>query len=93
MRKPAAVVLGGAALSVLFLSGGCSSPEAICSDGEYPVVAVGSTTGRACVAEGEEPSAGYVRFPSGKVPEHVGDEWDEYWRGHVIDADGQEVAQ
>nr|BFE72877.1 hypothetical protein GCM10020092_061780 [Actinoplanes digitatis] len=31
---------------------------------------------------------GYVRFPEGKVPEHVGDEWDEYWNTHMIDKTG-----
>jgi hypothetical protein len=79
----AAVAAGGLA--------GCSFREAICRSGEYPVAAVDSTTGRACVADGEEPPAGYVRFPAGKVPEHVGDEWDRYWGEHELDEHGKEV--
>ena len=88
MRKrgaAAAIFLPG-----MILLGGCA-PEAICSDGEYPVAAVRSTTGRACVADDEQPPAGYVRFPDGKVPQHVDDEWDLYWQSHMLDATGREL--
>ena len=44
-----------------------------------------------CVPEGQEPPAGYVRYPEGKVPEHVGDKWDEYWSTVVVDAKGNVV--
>lgn len=81
----AAVAVGG-------LAAACSWRESICRSGEYPVAAVDSTTGRACVADGEEPPAGYVRFPSGKEPKHVDDEWDLYWRSHKLDERGNEVA-
>ncbi len=76
----------------LSLLGGCSFREAICSGGEYPVQAVNSTSGRACVADGAEPPAGYVRYPEGKVPKHVDDEWDLYWQEHKLDEQGREIA-
>lgn len=70
--------------------GGCGVlAEDICAGGEYPVAAVGST-GSACQKEGTEPDEGWVRYPEGKVPKHVGDEWDEYWQEHVLDENGQE---
>jgi hypothetical protein len=86
------VSLGRATLVLagLLVAGGCS-PEAICASGEYPAQAVRSTTGRVCVAEGQPPPAGYVRFPEGKVPRHVDDEWDMYWRAHTLDEGGREV--
>ncbi|MGK5682191.1 SCO0607 family lipoprotein [Actinoplanes sp. URMC 104] len=73
------------------LAGGCSLREAICGSGEYPVAAVDSLTGRACVPEGEEPPVGYVRFPAGKEPRHVDDEWDKYWSKHKLDEHGNET--
>ncbi|MEV4350274.1 hypothetical protein AB0J83_37940 [Actinoplanes sp. NPDC049596] len=81
-----------AAVLVAGLTAGCSYREAICSDGESPVAAVDSYTGRACVKDSEQPPAGYVRFPEGKVPQHVDDEWDLYWNGHKLDASGRQVA-
>ncbi|MGX6600966.1 SCO0607 family lipoprotein [Micromonosporaceae bacterium Da 78-11] len=92
MSKRAFSVLATAAVAGLFLSSGCSYREAICSSGEYPVKAVNSTTGAACVTNGEEPPDGYVRFPKGKVPKHVDDEWDKYWNEHTLDDKGNEVA-
>ena len=74
------------------LSAGCTIRDAICRSEEYPVAAVDSTTGRACVADGEEPPTGFVRFPEGKVPKHVDDEWDVYWRDHKLDERGVEMA-
>ncbi|MEU8651701.1 hypothetical protein [Streptomyces sp. NPDC048737] len=72
---------------------GCSLQieEAMCGDGEYPVLAVGSTGG-SCVPNVEEPPAGYARYPEGKVPEHVGDEWDTYWSTRTLDGRGNVVA-
>ena len=67
---------------------GCSGQERICGDGEYPVKAIGNTTGRSCVADDQEPPAGYVRYPEGQVPQHIGDEWDTYWDSRIIDANG-----
>lgn len=75
------------ALAAVVLTG-CSGQEKICRDGEYPVKAVDSVTGRACVANDEQPPAGYVRYPEGKVPEHLGDEWDTYWSTRSIDKNG-----
>ena len=70
---------------------GCSFKERICRSGEYPVKAVGSTTGRTCVRDGQDPPAGYVRYPAGKVPEHLDDEWDRYWRDKALDEHGNLV--
>ncbi|MFG2719297.1 SCO0607 family lipoprotein [Streptomyces sp. NPDC048416] len=67
---------------------GCSSQDAICGGGEYPVVTVGST-GRACVDADQGPPKGYVRYPKGKVPQHVDDTWDRYWRSHTVDGNGK----
>ncbi|MEV6182407.1 hypothetical protein [Streptomyces sp. NPDC052015] len=75
-----------AGLTAVLLTG-CSIEEASCGGGEYPVLAVGST-GSACVPDGEQPPAGYARYPEGKVPEHVGDKWDEYWSTHTLDEKG-----
>lgn len=79
------MVLLGAALGMA----GCA-PDAICRDGEYPVVQVGGT-GRTCVADDEEPPAGFTRFPAGQEPGQVDDDWDRYWRTHTVDANGQVV--
>jgi hypothetical protein len=83
-------MLGATTLAVALLTAGCSLNEKVCGGDSYPVAAVG-TTGRDCVRQGEEPPAGYVRYPEGKVPKHVGDEWDEYWDTHVIDESGAVV--
>lgn len=87
MRTLLVLATAAAALSVA----GCSS-DAICRSGEYPVKAVGNTTGAACVADDQEPPAGYVRYPEGKVPQHVGDKWDEYWSTVVVDEQGAIVS-
>ncbi|MEU6217510.1 hypothetical protein ABZ845_08305 [Streptomyces sp. NPDC047022] len=81
-----------AATAVAALAG-CSSPDfrdAICSSGEYPVLTVNGT-GSACVKNGERPPAGYTRYPEGKVPQHVDDKWDVYWRTHTLDENGHVV--
>jgi hypothetical protein len=83
-----ATALLGAALAV----GGCLARERICRSEEYPVKAVGNKTGRTCVPDGREPPAGYVRYPDGKVPKYVDDEWDKYWRTVVVDDNGNVVA-
>lgn len=69
---------------------GCSMQDAVCRGGEYPVMTVGDT-GSACVTNGEAPPEGYTRYPDGKVPEHVDDPWDVYWRTHTLDAEGNTV--
>ncbi|MFE2940900.1 SCO0607 family lipoprotein [Streptomyces sp. NPDC059255] len=85
MRTVTGLVLACAAVAAL---SGCAIEDAICSDGEYPVMTVGST-GRACTPEGEDPPKGYVRYPEGKVPEKVGDKWDIYWETHAVDEKGE----
>ncbi|MEU1125377.1 hypothetical protein ABZ371_17885 [Streptomyces sp. NPDC005899] len=89
--RPAAG-LALAALTVALLTTGCSTADAICGGGEYPVLAVGGG-GSACAPEGEEPPGGYTRYPAGKVPEHVGDKWDTYWDTRTVDKDGRIVKQ
>ncbi|MFI9644693.1 SCO0607 family lipoprotein [Streptomyces sp. NPDC052040] len=87
VRGATAALLGAAALAVL---PGCSSleyREGICRGSEYPVLTVNGT-GSACVTNGEKPPAGYVRYPEGKVPQHVDDKWDVYWRTHTVDEHG-----
>jgi hypothetical protein len=69
---------------------GCSTEDATCGGGEYPVMTIGGT-GSACVPNGEEPPKGYTRYPEGKVPEHVGDKWDTYWQTHTLDENGKVV--
>ncbi|WP_228973013.1 SCO0607 family lipoprotein [Streptomyces sp. DH12] len=83
-------VLAAAALTLPFLAG-CAYQERVCGSDEYPVKAVGNTTGSACVPDGEQPPEGYVRYPAGQVPEHLGDEWDVYWDDRVLDGDGRVV--
>ncbi|GAA2903376.1 hypothetical protein Acy02nite_86380 [Actinoplanes cyaneus] len=79
-----------AALAFLLVSG-CSSQDATCKNGEYPAAQVNGP-GSYCVPDGQEPDTGFVRYPDGKVPRHVGDEWDVYWRTHRLDAQGNEIA-
>jgi hypothetical protein len=83
-----ATALLGAALAV----GGCPVREHVCRSGEYPVKAVGNKTGRTCVRDGENPPAGYVRYPAGKIPRYVDDKWDKYWRTVVVDDNGNVVS-
>ncbi|MDN3027989.1 hypothetical protein [Streptomyces sp. S.PB5] len=83
----AAVLASAVAAVTLTGCAGWEYQESICSSGEYPVLAVG-TTGSACVADGAEPDAGYARYPEGKVPQEVGDKWDVYWQTHTLDKDG-----
>ncbi|MEL5958107.1 hypothetical protein AADR41_25675 [Streptomyces sp. CLV115] len=87
-RSRAAAGLAVAAATVAMLTTGCSTEDAICGGGEYPVMTIGST-GSACVSDDEDPPKGYVRYPKGKVPEHVDDKWDMYWRTHSVDKDGR----
>lgn len=88
-RGPARSALGLALACVtLAMLTGCSTEDASCGGGEYPVMTVGGT-GSACVSNGDEPPKGYVRYPEGKVPRHVGDKWDTYWSTHTIDENGK----
>jgi len=85
-------VMLAVAVLIAGLTAGCTIRQSICRSGEYPVAAVDSTSGRACVADGEQPPTGFVRFPEGKEPKHVDDEWDIYWRDHKLDERGVEMA-
>jgi len=90
MRYPL-YVLTGAGIAAALLATGCTIRDQICSDGEYTVKAVGNKTGATCVSNNERPPTGYVRYPKGKVPQHVGDKWDKYWATVVVDKDGHIV--
>ncbi|WP_328318269.1 SCO0607 family lipoprotein [Streptomyces sp. NBC_00388] len=87
-RARSVPVLLVAAASVAFGLTGCSTADAICGGGEYPVLNIGST-GSACASDGHEPPKGYTRYPKGKVPAHVGDRWDTYWQSHTVDRNGK----
>ncbi|MFC9266895.1 SCO0607 family lipoprotein [Streptomyces zhihengii] len=91
IRTAAAAALAGAAL-IATLTGcsGLSFQDDICGGGEYPVMSIGST-GSACVKDGEKVPEGYTRYPEGKVPQKVDDEWDVYWRTHSLDEDGKVI--
>jgi hypothetical protein len=80
----------GAAAALM--ASGCSFADRICGSDQYPVKAVGNKTGRTCVPHDQQPPAGYVRYPRDKVPEHVDDEWDRYWRTVVVDDQGNIVS-
>ncbi|MYU24676.1 hypothetical protein [Streptomyces sp. SID8352] len=82
----AALVCAAGAVTVTGCAG-LEYREASCAGGEYPVVALGGT-GSACVPDGEAPPDGFRAYPRGKVPKYVDDEWDVYWRTHVVDRDG-----
>ncbi|MFF6997858.1 SCO0607 family lipoprotein [Streptomyces sp. NPDC008313] len=81
-------LLAVTALGLGLLATGCSMEDASCSDHEYGVISVGGT-GSACVSDDEEPPKGYTRYPEGKEPQHVGDEWDTYWQTHTVDENGR----
>lgn len=85
-------ILAVAGIATAFLTTGCSMREAICGSNQYPVKAVGNKTGGACQDKGKEPPAGYVRFPEGKVPRYVDDEWDRYWHTVIVDSNGNIVS-
>ncbi|MCZ7434834.1 hypothetical protein O7598_00325 [Micromonospora sp. WMMC241] len=85
MRTRISIALAAVGLSALMLTTGCSFEESICGSGEYPAIAVGAQGGSACFPNGQEPTPPYVRYPEGKEPRHVDDEWDVYWRTHGID--------
>jgi hypothetical protein len=81
--------VAGAAAAVVATAG--PSGEPICEVGQYPIKAVGGTTGMACQQDGTQPSAGYVSYPRGEAPRYVGDKWDNFWSGVVVNGQGQIV--
>ncbi|MBL1109853.1 hypothetical protein JK361_35685 [Streptomyces sp. 5-8] len=62
----------------------------MCLPGHYQVLAVNDFGGD-CIPDGEEPPAGWARYPEGKVPRYVGDEWDRYWSTRTLDENGRIV--
>lgn len=91
-RTPSRTTLGLtlAGVTVALLTSACSTQDAVCGGGEYPVLAVGSA-GSACAPDGEEPPEGYTRYPEGKVPRHVDDEWYTYWSTRTLDENGRTI--
>ena len=89
-KRTRVAVLTSVLISAAGLLSACSfsMEDAMCGSGEYPVLAVDSTSGGACVKNGDTPPSGYTRYPKGKVPQHVGDKWDTYWETHTVDAKG-----
>jgi hypothetical protein len=85
-----AFALPTAGLFVAALVVACGFQDAICGSGEYPVQQI-DNTGRQCVAKGEEPPAGWTRYPAGQEPKRVDDEWDVYWRTHTINQHGEVI--
>ncbi|MFF5081687.1 SCO0607 family lipoprotein [Actinoplanes sp. NPDC000266] len=81
--------LPAVAVAACLLTAACAD-QAVCRDGEYPAAQVDST-GRTCVPDGQEPPAGYVRYPPGQEPQRTDDKWDQYWRRHTIDKSGAVV--
>ena len=66
-------------LAVLPLAG-CTLVQAhMCSDGEYPTWRPDGP-GATCFADGEEPTAGYVRYPAGDVPDLLDDDYQPLQR-------------
>ncbi len=88
VRPMGALAVASAAFALL--ATGCSTQDAQCGGGQYPVLAVNST-GSTCVNNGEEPPKGYARYPEGKAPENVDDKWDKYWETHTLDENGKIV--
>ncbi|GAA2376830.1 SCO0607 family lipoprotein [Dactylosporangium salmoneum] len=88
MRRFLALLLATALLP----AAGCHVRERICGSDSYPAKAVGNTTGRTCVPDGQDPPAGYVRYPKDKQPVYVDDQWDRYWRTVTVDEHGNIVS-
>ncbi|WP_335971575.1 MULTISPECIES: SCO0607 family lipoprotein [Streptomycetaceae] len=94
MRKQAGraaaygLVLAGAVMATATACG-VDLRDHECQSDEYVVAAVGPGGGAQCVAKGEEPPPGTVRYPKGQEPKRVGDKWDVYWQDHGLDANGK----
>ncbi len=69
--------------------GGFECQEDVCGADEYPALSVRGT-GSICVSSKEGPG-GFVKYPQGKVPQQVDDEWDLYGDAHTLDEDGKVV--
>lgn len=86
-----AIWVGGALLAAAGVPGcGWEWQEGMCSEGEFPVYAVSNSHGGQCITDGEPVPDGLAAYPPGRVPEHVGDEYDRWplapdypWRDEV----------
>lgn len=84
-------LLGVAGVAAALLATAGPAADHICQAGQYPVKAVGGTTGMACQQDGTQPSAGYASYPRGEAPQYVGDKWDNFWSGVVVNGRAQIV--
>lgn len=84
-------MLGVAGVAAAFLATSGPIADHICDTGQYPIKAVGSRIGMACQQDGTQPSAGYVSYPRGEAPQHVGDKWDNFWSGVRVNRQDQIV--
>lgn len=51
--------------------------EQLCSDGAYPAFSERyPRTGRTCVDEGQDPPVGFSRYPDGRVPKFVDEDYN-----------------
>ncbi|MFG3201974.1 SCO0607 family lipoprotein [Streptomyces sp. NPDC048192] len=91
-RTSVPVLALAAAVTAFWLTGCAGWQERVCRPGEDPVLAVNDSGGD-CVPKGEEPAPGWARYPRGKVPVYVGDEWDRYWSDRTLDEKGRVVPQ
>lgn len=84
-------LLGVAVVGLALLALSQPMADHMCEVGQYPIKAVGGTTGGACQQDGTKPAAGYVSYPQGEVPQYVGDKWDNFWGSVAVNARGQIV--
>jgi hypothetical protein len=89
LGRAAVLVLTAAAAVGLTTACSVDLRDAMCQSNEYPVAVVGYAGGGYCVSDKEQPPKGAVRYPEGKVPQHVDDKWDKYWQSHALDANGK----
>jgi len=89
--SPPLLGLGVAGVALALVAAAGPTAEHICEAGQYPVKAVGGTIGAACQQDGTQPSAGYVSYPQSEAPQYVGDKWDNFWSGVVVNGRGQIV--
>jgi hypothetical protein len=66
-------LVGAVVAATLFA--GCGYRERICSKGEYPAVARDNTTGRVCVVNGEQPPKRCKKYPRGKTPTFLDEDY------------------
>ena len=89
LRRNTALLLTSAALAALTAACSFDPADNICMSDEYPVATVGYAGSGSCVSDDKQPPRDSVRYPEGRVPQHVDDKWDTYWQTHALDAHGK----